>query len=130
MEFDSEKFVEEITWEKFDELRKPDLMKLARHLKLEARHSMRKQDIKNALIETLVQEEIFDESYLEKIQEIQDDGTSDAVKLKQLEVKKELEMKRIEMQMQIEKEKLEIVKQQQEIEKELKQKELEAKNGT
>ena len=81
MEFKPEEFIEQITWEKFDELRKPELMKLAKHFGLEAKHAMRKQIIKNNLIKTLVQEDVWDQSYLDKIEEVQEQGESDCIQV-------------------------------------------------
>ena len=100
MEFNPEEFIEQITWEKFDELRKPELMKLAKHFGLEAKHAMRKQVIKNNLIKTLVQEDVWDDSYLERIQAVQEQGESDAFKLKELEIQKELEIELKKMEME------------------------------
>ena len=46
MAFNAEEFVQEVTWEKFDELKKPALMTLAQFYELEVKHSMRKQIVK------------------------------------------------------------------------------------
>ena len=45
MAFNAEKFNKMITWERFDELKKPDLMALAACLGIEAKHAMCKQVI-------------------------------------------------------------------------------------
>ena len=126
-DFDPEEFLKVITWEKFDELRKPALIKFAKHYELEVKQTMRKQVFKNALIETLVEEDVWDESYLEKIVEVQKHGDPDAVKLKELEMlmkEKEMQMQKekSEHEMQMQKEKLE-----QEFQKELAMKEMEMK---
>ena len=46
MAFVAEEFIQQITWEAFDELKKPDLMTLAAYLEIEVKHAMRKQVIK------------------------------------------------------------------------------------
>ena len=101
MAFNAEDFINGITWERFDELTKPKLIKLGQHLDLELDQSMRKQEIKNfeEIIDALVEENIFEESYLDKKVEIQPDVDSDAVKLKQLEIQKELDLKKLELEM-------------------------------
>ena len=65
---------------------------------------MRKQEIKNFVIDALVDEHIFEESYLDKKVDIQAGTDSDVVKLKQLEIQRELDI----MKLQLEKEKLQI----------------------
>ena len=99
MAFNAEEFITGITWERFDELTKPKLIKLGQHLDLELDQSMRKQEIKNFVIDALVEENIFEESYLDKKVEILADIDSDAVKLKQLEIQKELDLKKLELEM-------------------------------
>ena len=44
----------------FDELKKPDLMTLAKELNLDVKHAMRKQEIKNMLIDRLVDDDVLD----------------------------------------------------------------------
>ena len=142
MAFNAEDFINGITWERFDELTKPKLIKLGQHLDLELDQSMRKQEIKNFVIDALVEENIFEESYLDKKVEIQPDIDSDAVKLKQLEIQKELDLMKLQLEMkakefelqerlkieeQERKEKLELEKEKLEMEKAIKQQELDAK---
>ena len=142
MAFNAEDFINGITWERFDELTKPKLIKLGQHLDLELDQSMRKQEIKNFVIDALVEENIFEESYMDKKVEIQAGTDSDAVKLKQLEIQKELDLKKLELEMkakefelqerlkieeQERKEKLELEKEKLEMDKAIKQQELNAK---
>ena len=142
MAFNAEDFINGITWERFDELTKPKLIKLGQHLDLELDQSMRKQEIKNFVIDALVEENIFEESYLDKKVEIQPDIDSDAVKLKQLEIQKELDLMKLQLEMkakefelqerlkieeQERKEKLELETEKLEMEKAIKQQELDAK---
>ena len=89
VEFKAEEFLETINWEKFDELKKPDLLAFAQHYDLKVKQATRKQIIKNALIDVLVGEDIFDESYLEEKLEVEIGGDS-AFKLKELEIQLEL----------------------------------------
>ena len=150
MAFNSEDFINGITWERFDELTTPKLIKLGQHLDLELDQSMRKQEIKNFVIDALVEENIFEESYMDKKVEIQPDVDSDAVKLKQLEIQKELDLMKLQLEMkakefeleerlkleqeklnieeQERKEKLELEKEKFEMEKAIKQRELDAKH--
>ncbi|XP_071824592.1 uncharacterized protein [Apostichopus japonicus] len=100
MAFVAEDFVQDVTWEVFDELKKPDLMALAVYLEIEVKHAMRKQVIKNTLIDRLVADDLLDEKCLENKVEILDSSDS-AVKLKQLEIQKEIEMTRLEMEERI-----------------------------
>ena len=52
MAFNAEEFLEHVTWEAFDELKKPEFkMTLAKELHLEVKHAMCKQEIKNMLID-------------------------------------------------------------------------------
>ena len=50
MAFNPEEFVKDVTWEGFDELKKPDLMSLAQFYEIDVKHYMRKQIIKNKLL--------------------------------------------------------------------------------
>ena len=60
MVFNAEEFLEKVTWEAFDELKIPDLMTLAKELNLDVKHAMRKQEIKNMLIDRLVDDDLLD----------------------------------------------------------------------
>ncbi|VDI74258.1 Hypothetical predicted protein [Mytilus galloprovincialis] len=78
--------------EGFDNLKKEELVLLAKHLKLDFKVSMRKQIIKNLVIDKLVDAEILGEEALElKVENI------DAFKLKQLELEHELKLKELEI---------------------------------
>ena len=127
MAFNAEEIIKGITWEKFDGLTKPKLIKLSQHLDLELDQVMRKQEIKNFVIDALVDEHSFEESYLDKKVEIQAGTDSDVVKLKQLGFQRELDI----MKLQLEKEKLQIEEQERkeklDLEKALKQQKLDAK---
>ena len=87
VKFSAEDFVTNVSWEAFDELKKPELMALAQNLELEVKHAMRKQVIKNMLIDRLVDDDLLDEFYLEEKVDLQDESDS-TVKLKQLEIQK------------------------------------------
>ena len=144
MEFNAEDFVKDVNWEKFDELKKPDLMLLAQFCGLDVKHYMRKQIIKNKLIDHLVEEDLLGEECLERKVEI-DDGTDSLVKLKQLEIQREIQMEKLKLeqeklQMQVEKEekerqdrldmekeKIALEKEKFEMERTLKQQEMDAK---
>ncbi|VDH99819.1 Hypothetical predicted protein [Mytilus galloprovincialis] len=92
MAFDAGKFLKTPDLEGFDNLKKEELVLLAKHLKLDFKVSMRKQIIKNLVIDKLVDAEILGEEALElKVENI------DAFKLKQLELEHELKLKELEM---------------------------------
>ncbi|VDI03139.1 Hypothetical predicted protein [Mytilus galloprovincialis] len=92
MAFDAGKVLKTPDLEGFDNLKKEELVLLAKHLKLDFKVSMRKQIIKNLVIDKLVDAEILGEEALElKVENI------DALKLKQLELEHELKLKEFEM---------------------------------
>ena len=92
MAFDAGKFLKTPDLEGFDNLKKEELVLLAKHLKLDFKVSMRKQIIKNLVIDKLVDAEILGEEALElKVENI------DAFKLKQLELEHELKLKELEI---------------------------------
>ncbi|PIK59693.1 putative zinc finger protein [Apostichopus japonicus] len=106
MEFEPEEFLKDVTWEKFDGLKKPDLMALAKYYSLGVKQETRKQVVKNGLIDVLVDEEILDESCLGKKVEILTEIARDAVQLKQLEI--EMEKIKLEKEIRLEQQKLEL----------------------
>ncbi|VDI74078.1 Hypothetical predicted protein [Mytilus galloprovincialis] len=117
MAFDAGKFLKTPDLESFDNLKKEELVLLAKQLKLVFKVSMRKQIIKNLVIDKLVDAEILGEEALElKVENV------DAFKLKQLELEHELRLKELEM-----KERLEMDKQEKEKEDEFKLKQDELK---
>ena len=121
MAFDASKILKTPDLEGFDNLKKEELVLLAKHLKLNVKVSMRKQIIKNLVIDKLDDAEILGEEALElKVENV------DAFKLKQLELEHELRLKELEM-----KERLEMDKQEKEKEDEfkLKQDELRLKQA-
>ena len=119
MAFNAEEFLENVTWEAFDELKKPELMTLAKELNLDVKHAMRKQETKNMLIDRLVDDDLLDSFNLDN-KVLIDDSTDNAVKLKQLEIQKEIELAKLQMQQQELDARLQM-------EKEIKLKEIEAK---
>ena len=97
MEFNVDTFLQGPTWEAFDKLRKSDLLKLSQHFEAGAKSAMKKQEIKNIMIQMFVDENIFEESALEHLVEIKQD--KDALEIKKLEMEKEM----LEIQKQMEK---------------------------
>ena len=85
--------------------KKTDLMSLAKELKLDVKHAMRKQEIKNMLIDRLLDDDVLDGFCLDH-KVLVDDSSESTVKLKQLEIQKEMEMAKL----QLEKEKLQMEK--------------------
>ncbi|XP_052093704.1 uncharacterized protein LOC127729824 [Mytilus californianus] len=100
MAFDAGKFLKTPDLEGFDNLKKEELVLLAKHLKLDFRVFMRKQIIKNLVIDKLVVAEFLGEEALELKAE-----NVDAVKLKQLELEHVLKIKQLEKEERLEMEK-------------------------
>lgn len=124
MVFEVAKFLEDPKWEEFDQLRKSDLLKIATHYQAGLKYSMRKQEVKNEVIQILVDENLFEEGVLEEIVKLED--MSEAVHMKelelqfalqekQLEIDAELRQKELEMKERLETEKLEIQKKELEL---------------
>ncbi|VDI32929.1 Hypothetical predicted protein [Mytilus galloprovincialis] len=112
MAFDAGKFLKTPDLESFDNLKKDELVLLAKHLQLNFKVSMRKQIIKNLVIDKLVDAEILGEEALElKVENVDD------FKLKQLELEHEFKLKQAELEM---KERLEIERKEKEDEFKLK----------
>ena len=65
MAFNAEEFMTNVTWEAFDVLKKPDLMTLATCLEIEVKYAMRKQVIRNMLIDHLVAEDFLGQECLD-----------------------------------------------------------------
>ena len=97
MVFNADQFLKEITWKRFDELKKPKLIVLGQYLGLNVEQAMRRQLIKKLLIDLLVQEDIFEEVHLERKVDVDDDSDR-AVKLKQLEIQKEIKLVKLQLE--------------------------------
>ena len=130
MSFNAEDFLTDVSWEKFDELKKPELLALSTYYELGFKQNKRKQVIKNALIDVLVEEELLDEACLDKKKEVQTQFEGDVVKLKELEIKAQIEMEKLKIEeeekmvkLDIEKKKLDIEQQRLQVDQELKAKE-------
>ncbi|VDH94565.1 Hypothetical predicted protein [Mytilus galloprovincialis] len=120
MAFDAGKFLKTPDLEGFDNLKKEELVLLAKHLKLDFKVSMRNKLYKNLVIDKLVDAEILGEEALElKVENI------DAFKLKQLDLEHELKLKELQLK-EMEKRKEDELKLKQD-EIKLKQAELEMK---
>ena len=92
MAFDAGKFLKTSDLEGSDNLKKEELVLLAKQLKLVFKVSMRKQVIKNLVIDKLVESEILGEEALDlKVENV------DAFKLKQLALEHELKLKELKM---------------------------------
>ena len=91
MVFEVGKFLGKPDLEEFDNLKKEDLVLLAKHLKIDFKVSMRKQTIKKLVIDKLVDTNILGEEILElKVESV------DALKLKQLELDHVFKIKQLE----------------------------------
>ena len=121
--FDPESFLSETPEpSSLVDLKKDDLIKLASHLKLKVKRSMKKMEIRNIIIEHLVQTSVFDESAMELYEVV-----SSELELKQLDIQVQLELKKLEMQAEKEKTELEMKKLEMEERREKEKLELEMK---
>ena len=83
MSFDLDKFTAEPSVELLNLGEKTDLLNLAKHYKLsEIKSSMRKHEIKNILVQYVVDEEIFNENALSLIVDVQSVSSSKELELK------------------------------------------------
>ena len=87
-QFDAGKLMSEPCEDTFYDLKKDELISLAKHLKLEVKKVMRKHQIQN-IVEHLVSFKVFEQTVLETVE------TSDS-ELKKLQL--QLEFKKLEMQ--------------------------------
>ena len=119
-------FVDDPSVEGLDAMKREELINLAKHYKLSYKTSMRKQEIKNIVIEGLVDEHVLPYDALDCIME-----TSDAYKLKKLELDHELQKEKVRMQqehdfeLQKEKIRMEQVLEKEKIEAQIRLKEIE-----
>ena len=62
--------------ETFQTLRKDDLVTLAKHVKIDVRPSLRKRDIQKAIMEHLVNQNIFEQSALDPYKIVENQSTT------------------------------------------------------
>ena len=94
MVFSAADFVASPDKTELDNLRKPDLIELGKHLGLDVKISMRKQEIKNLVIQHMINEEIVDVNYSDLIIQLQ----PDALEMKRIELEYQLKLKQLQMQ--------------------------------
>ena len=89
MTFELEKFVTAPTQEELKILKKDDLLSIAKHYKLEdIKKSMRKAAICNSLLRYFVEQEIFEESEVEFLEETEvGSKASEQLAMRKLEIK-------------------------------------------
>ena len=92
MVFKASEFMNSPDVDEFDNLKKDDLVLLAKHLNVEFKVSMRKQTIKNLLIDKLIELDIFGEDALQLKVE-----SANMLDLKRMEMEHEFKMKEMEM---------------------------------
>ena len=126
MSFNAEDYIKAVTWENFDELKKPELFALSNYYEMGCKQNTRKQIIKNGLIDVLVGDDLLDIACLDKKEEVQTQFEGDVVKLKELDLKMQIELEKLNF----EKEKLKIEEEERkaklEMEKALRQQEIDA----
>ena len=64
VDFDPEKFMSEPCEDTFYDLRKDELVSLAKHLKLEVKKAMRKHQTQDIIVKHLVNLQVFEETVL------------------------------------------------------------------
>ena len=94
-QFDPEQFMLEPSEDAFYDLKKDELISLAKHLKLEVKKAMRKYQIQDIVIKHLVSLKIFEEAVLE---------TYEAFDSEEKSLQFQLELKKLEMQERLERE--------------------------
>lgn len=93
--FDPEQFMLEPSDDAFYDLKKDELISLAKHLKLEVKKAMRKHQIQDIIVKHLVSLKVFEEAVLE---------TYEAFDSEEKKLQFQLELKKLEMQERLERE--------------------------
>ena len=93
--FDPEQFMLEPSEDAFYDLKKDELISLAKHLKLEIKKAMRKHQSQDIIVEHLVSLKVFEEGVLE---------TYEAFDSEEKKLQFQLELKKLEMQERLERE--------------------------
>ena len=107
--FDPEQFMLEPSEEAFYDLKKDELISLAKHLQLEVKKAMRKHHIQDVIVKHLVSLKVFEEAVLE---------TYEAFDSEEKKLQFQLELKKLEMQ---ERQEREAKEQQERLEREEKE---------
>ena len=109
-QFDPEQFMLEPSEGAFYDLKKNELISLAKHLKLEVKKAMRKHQIQDIVIKHLVSLNIFEEAVLETYEAFDSEEKSlqFQLELKKLEMQERLEREEKERLERMEKEKMEL----------------------
>ena len=89
-QFDAETFMSEPSEDTFYDLKKDELISLAKHLQLEVKKAMRKYQIQHIILKHLVSKDVFKETVLEMYE------------APKLELQLQLELKKLEMQERLE----------------------------
>ena len=93
--FNPEQFMLEPSEDAFYDLKKDELISLAKHLKLEVKKAMRKHQIQDNIVKHLVSLKVFEEAVLE---------TYEAFDSEEKKLQFQLELKKLEMQERLERE--------------------------
>ena len=88
MTFDVEKFVASPSQEEFISLKKDELLMIVKYCKLEdSKRSMRKAAIYNSLLKYFVEQEVFEDSVFEFLEETEVEGKlSEQLAIRKLEI--------------------------------------------
>ena len=95
-QFDVEKFMSEPNEDTFHDLKKDELISLAKYLQLEVKKAMRKHQIQDIILKHLVSKGLFKETVLEMYESPKPELSS--------EQRFQLELKKLEMQERLERE--------------------------
>ncbi|KAJ8020949.1 hypothetical protein HOLleu_40682 [Holothuria leucospilota] len=104
MPFNLDKFVASPSVEELDSLKKSEIVKVAKHYGIEFQPLMRKDEIKRYVLEYLVDESILPSTVLETVITVPTDNTFELKRL-EMEMNKEVRLKKEEREMQMQKEK-------------------------
>ena len=101
MTFDIEKFVAAPTQEELMTLKKDELLLIAKHYKLEdIKRSMRKAAICNSLLRYFVEQEIFEESEVEFLEETEvGSKASEQLAIKRMEMEERQKNRELELEL-------------------------------
>lgn len=110
MTFDVREFVQSPSVEILLELRKCDLLKVAEYFKISVRVSMRKNEIRNEIIKYMVENDMFDMSALNHVEDTGNVWHEHAhmIRLKELELENEFRMRELEIQRELRLKELEV----------------------
>ena len=127
-------FEKEPSLEKVSQLKKTELLDVAKHYGVSVKAAMRKSEIKNHLIKYCVDEEILPEACLESIVEVTSVAELRKIelehefRLKELDLQRQKELREVEIQLELKEKEMQARKEEKELEAQAREREIEARN--